>query len=86
MYVWVLQVQTLQRLAFCSPSLLYVLAGLLGAPLEGPWVSLNPRGRLGAANYIDRCKLAAGLFKVIEPEVSLLPGAPIWAPCPGAPP
>lgn len=66
------QVQALRRTALLSPSLLYLLAGLLGAPLEGPWVCVGPPWKRGPPLYIDRCKLAAGLFKVVEAAVGLL--------------
>ncbi|KAL8274438.1 hypothetical protein Esti_001598 [Eimeria stiedai] len=65
------QVQTLKFLSREHTSLLYVLGGLVGAPLEGPWLTVAPGGKRGPlTNYIDRCKLAAGLFRVIESELS----------------
>ncbi|CDJ44275.1 60S ribosomal protein L37, putative, partial [Eimeria tenella] len=59
------QVQALQSL---GPGLLYVLAGHLGAPFEASWLQLGAPSARGPPSYIERCKLAAGLFKLVEAE------------------
>ncbi|OEH75521.1 60s ribosomal protein [Cyclospora cayetanensis] len=67
-----LAVQTVQQLGASYPALLYVLAGCLGASVEASvGVSASVPSRHVVHNYIDRCKLAAGIFKGVEKELSL---------------